>query len=277
MKQNSGKIIYTCLDGALLDEKDCSFQESLPALRAARERGFHVVFCSTKTRAEIEHVCDAMEMKAPFIAEGGGAIHIPEEYFPFEIDGSSRYHGYAVIEFGESYWKVVEKMRAIRSNSHDLSVVGFSDLTIKDVALEYNMTYANAKRAKDRAHSELFRFRNATKEACREFLQKVTHAGLRYSNGSRLYRLHGAFDTGKAIRALNLLFRRTFDSITTVGIGHSPNDSSMLGNAEHPMIVKQPSGTYHPELAAQFPRAQLTDGTGPQGLAEAVMQLVNSG
>jgi uncharacterized membrane protein YphA (DoxX/SURF4 family) len=56
MKQNEKTIIYTDLDGTFLDEKNYSYLESLPALRVAQESGVPVIFCSSMTRAEIEHL-----------------------------------------------------------------------------------------------------------------------------------------------------------------------------------------------------------------------------
>jgi predicted mannosyl-3-phosphoglycerate phosphatase (HAD superfamily) len=86
MRQNGKKIIYTNLDGTFLNEKNYSFLESLPALRAAQARDIPVIFCSSKTRAEIEHLRRAAEVNDPFIVENGGADYVPEGYFPFTID-----------------------------------------------------------------------------------------------------------------------------------------------------------------------------------------------
>jgi mannosyl-3-phosphoglycerate phosphatase len=47
------KIIYTDLDGTFLDHRTYSCAESLPALRAATAQGTPIVFCSSKTRAEV--------------------------------------------------------------------------------------------------------------------------------------------------------------------------------------------------------------------------------
>jgi predicted mannosyl-3-phosphoglycerate phosphatase (HAD superfamily) len=88
MRSNGRTIIDTDLDGTFLDEEDYSFRESLPALRAAEERGIPVVFCSSKTRAEIEHLRKAAKVTDPFIVENGGAIFVPEGYFPITTEES---------------------------------------------------------------------------------------------------------------------------------------------------------------------------------------------
>ena len=275
MNRPDKTIIYSDLDGTFLDARNYSFLEALPALLEARKKEFLIVFCSSKTRSEIEYIRKATGVNDPFIAESGGAIFIPQGYFPFSVKGSTHRSGYEVIEMGGPYWGLVELIRALRSASHNLSVVGFSDLTTGHLALECNLTYDEAKRAKDRAYSEPLRFYNATAEARQDFLQKIRWAGLDYSNGGRYYHIHGAFDKGRAVRALNTLYRKAFGSIKTVGIGDSLNDASMLSSVEKMIIVKNTDDTHHPELVRQFPHAQLTRGIGPRGWADAILQLVN--
>ncbi|MEW6601405.1 MAG: HAD hydrolase family protein, partial [Nitrospirota bacterium] len=48
-------IIFTDLDGTLLDYPGYSFEAARSALDLIRERGIPLVVCSSKTRREIEH------------------------------------------------------------------------------------------------------------------------------------------------------------------------------------------------------------------------------
>jgi mannosyl-3-phosphoglycerate phosphatase len=275
MRQNAKTIIYTDLDGTFLDEKNYSFRESLPALRAAQESGIPVVFCSSKTRAEIEHIRKATEAKDPFIVENGGAIYVPEGYFPFPIEGSASRASYAVIEVGEPYSKLVDLFRMLRTDFPGRGIVGFSDMTVKELAHECAMTLVEAQRAKDRGYSEPFRFTDSAQAAIQGFLQRIIGGGLQFSVGGRYYHLHGNYDKGMSVKFLNEMFFRAHGPITTVGIGDSPNDEPMLSSVELPIIVKRPSGIHDPKLTAQFSGARLTERIGPQGWHDAVMQLLS--
>jgi mannosyl-3-phosphoglycerate phosphatase len=275
MRQNGKTVIYTDLDGTFLDEKSYSFRESLPALWTAQGRGIAVVFCSSKTRAEIEHIRTATEVNDPFIVENGGAIYVPEGYFPFLIEGSAARDGYAVIELGEPYSKLVELFRMFHADFPGLGIVGFSGLTVKEIAQECAMTLVEAQRAKDREYSEPFRFSDSAPEATQRFLQRIRESGRQFSAGGRYYHLHGNSDKGMAVRFLNEMFFRAYGPITTVGLGDSPNDEPMLNNVELPIIVKRPSGMHDPKLTAQFSGARLTERLGPQGWRDAVMQLLS--
>jgi mannosyl-3-phosphoglycerate phosphatase len=275
MRQKGKTIIYTDLDGTFLDEKSYSFRESLPALWAAQGRGIPVVFCSSKTRAEIEHIRKATEANDPFIVENGGAIFVPEGYFPFLIEGSASRDCYSVIEMGQPYSKLVDLFRMFRTDFPGLGIVGFSDLTAKEIAYECAMTLVEARRAKYREYSEPFRFSDCAPETIQGFLQRVIEGGLQFSAGGRYYHLHGNYDKGMSVKLLNEMFFRTYGPITTVGLGDSPNDEPMLNSVELPIIVKRPSGLHDPTLTARLSGARLTERIGPQGWRDAVMQLLS--
>jgi mannosyl-3-phosphoglycerate phosphatase len=273
MKQNGITIIYTDLDGAFLDDKDHTFQESERALRVARAKGFSVIFCSSKTRAETECVRKAAGMNDSFIVENGGAIYAPAGYFPFTVEGGMSRDGYEVIELGESYSRLVALFRLLRAGSSNFDVVGFSDLTVNELALECGLTLDEARRAKAREYTEPFRFSDITPEKIDIFLERIRQSGRQFSDGGRYCHLQGNHDQGRAIEILTRLYQRAYGKVTTVGIGVDPNDAPMLARVAIPIIVKRPSGDHQPELAAQFPQARLTEGVGPAGWSEMVMRL----
>lgn len=276
MRQKGKTIIFTDLDGTFLDEKNCSFRESLPALRVAQERGIPVIFCSSKTRAEIEHLRKATEAHDPFIVENGSAIYAPEGYFPFTVEDSMSRDGYDVIELGESYFRLVYLFRLLRAGSPNFDIVGFSDLTAKELALECGMTLDEAERAKARGYTEPFRFSDITPERIDIFLERIRQSGRQFSAGDRYYYLQGNYDKGRAVEILTRLCQRAYGEVTTIGIGDSPNDAPMLAKVSFPIIVNRPSGAHHPDLVAQFPQARRSKGVGPTGWAETVMRLASA-
>ena len=74
-------IIFSDLDGTLLDSVDYSFAAALPALEAIRTQDVPLILCSSKTRAEIEVYRQRLNNEHPFITENGGGIFIPQDYF----------------------------------------------------------------------------------------------------------------------------------------------------------------------------------------------------
>jgi mannosyl-3-phosphoglycerate phosphatase len=180
-----------------------------------------------------------------------------------------------VIELGESYLRLVDIFRSLRAGSLDFDIVGFSDLTVKELALECGMTLEEAERAKARGYSEPFRFSDISPQKIEIFLERIRQSGRQFSIGGRYCHLEGDYDKGRSVEILTNLYERTYGEVSTIGIGDSPNDAPMLSRVKFPIIVRRPSGGRHPDLVAQFPHAWLTKGIGPRGWAEAVMRLVS--
>jgi len=71
------RLIFTDLDGTLLDAETYSWQEAGEALDLCRRHRVPVILASSKTRAEIEILRDRMMLSDPFISENGGGIFLP--------------------------------------------------------------------------------------------------------------------------------------------------------------------------------------------------------
>jgi predicted mannosyl-3-phosphoglycerate phosphatase (HAD superfamily) len=62
-------VVFTDLDGSLLDHDTYSFENARPALERIREQRIPLVFTTSKTRAEVEALQAAMRIREPFISE----------------------------------------------------------------------------------------------------------------------------------------------------------------------------------------------------------------
>lgn len=80
-QKGSSLLVFTDLDGTLLDHHTYSFEPALPALNALKEKNIPLIICTSKTRAEIEKWRLELRTDHPFISENGGAIFIPKGYF----------------------------------------------------------------------------------------------------------------------------------------------------------------------------------------------------
>lgn len=65
-------VIFTDLDGTLLDKNSYSFAPARPALILLKKKDIPLIFCTSKTRAEIELYRRKIENSDPFISENGG-------------------------------------------------------------------------------------------------------------------------------------------------------------------------------------------------------------
>jgi len=74
-------VIFTDLDGTLLDRKTYSWEEAVQALDSCRRSSVPVILASSKTGAEMEVIRRRLSLSDPYISENGGAVFFPVESF----------------------------------------------------------------------------------------------------------------------------------------------------------------------------------------------------
>jgi mannosyl-3-phosphoglycerate phosphatase len=113
MKPDAGMVVFTDLDGTLLDHETYSYSPALEALDLLERQRIPLILCSSKTRAEIELIQGNLRLRHPFISENGGGVFMPRGYFPFTPEGTRDIEGYKVLESGIPYWQLVETLHRI--------------------------------------------------------------------------------------------------------------------------------------------------------------------
>src|SRR5437867_11570217 len=93
-------ILFTDLDGALLDATTYRHDVTRSALDRLREYAVPLIICTSKTKAEVEPLRREIDNHDPFIVENGGALYIWEGYFKDALAGSTGRDGYRIIELG---------------------------------------------------------------------------------------------------------------------------------------------------------------------------------
>jgi mannosyl-3-phosphoglycerate phosphatase len=266
-------IIYSDLDGTFLDYHTYSFAASLPALRRALDRGASVVFCSSKTRAEIQALQATLSLSSPFISENGGGIFIPEGFFSFELEELPREGSIRLLRLGKPYKELVTALTDVRERL-GVDMRGFSDMTAEEIGQLCGLGLCESLLAKQREFDEPFLLKSNEEGLLDKICEVFAEGGMRVTRGGRLFHLTGENDKGEAIRRLTELFQRDEGNIRTVGIGDSVNDLPMLEEVDHPVLVQKPDGSYDETVLSRLPDATRAKGAGPVGWASEVMNLI---
>jgi mannosyl-3-phosphoglycerate phosphatase len=264
-------LIFTDLDGTLLDHDTYSFEPALPALKALKEKNIPLIICTSKTRAEIEKWRLELHNDHPFIAENGGAIYIPKGYFPHTFCFEREKNNYLAIELGTPYAQLRDILNRIR-NSLQLELKGFGDLSPEEVARLCGFSPEDAKLAKKREYDEPFLLEEES--AINKIQKMASLSNLQVTRGGRFFHLMGENDKGEALRLLTDMYRKKTEHIETLALGDSLSDLPMLRAADHPVLVQKPEGSYDPEV--KLPNLYLAPGIGPAGWNESVLKLLNS-
>lgn len=267
-------LIFSDLDGSLLDATTYSHEDATDALAAIQQRGATLILVSSKTRAEMEPLRRGLGNRHSFIVENGGAVYVPNGTFPFPLEQAIPRGAYKILQLGTPYAHLRTALNEIRQELGD-GLRGFGDLTLEEVMQLTGMSAADTRLAMQREYDEPFVI-DGEGIAWQDLRAATDRRGLRCTRGGRFYHLMGANDKGIASRRLiewyGRLVRNEGQTLVTVGLGDSLNDLPMLEVVDYPILVRKPNGSYDPEV--QLPRLIHAHGVGPVGWNRSLIELL---
>jgi len=201
------KIVFSDLDGVLLDPQTYSCDPAEPGLRALDELGHPLILCSSKTRAELEYWRGRLSNREPFIVENGGAIYIPRGYFPFRIEDARIYEAsgeYEVIEFGGPYRELVDTLRRASAVA-ECPTIGFHQMSVAEICIRTMLPVRHAEMARRRQYDEPFAILGS---GVRRLLSTIRLFGKDWTREDRFYHITAGHDRQTAIGRLTELFAR---------------------------------------------------------------------
>lgn len=270
-------VVFTDLDGTLLDADTYSWAAATPALEALRASGIPLILVSSKTRAEIEPLRRRLQHRDPFIVENGAAVFVPQGLFAFPLERVRTKSPYDVIELGLPYYMLRDVLKQIE-DAVETRLDGFGDLSVDDIMQLTGLSRTDATLAKMREYDEPYLLEGPSaliEEVCRQIVMR----GLRWTKGGRLYHLTGDNDKGEAAELLLRSYRRQqqlgyqTNRVESIGIGDSINDAPLLAVVDHPILVQKPDGSFDPDV--HLPQLIRAPGIGPVGWNAAILALLD--
>jgi mannosyl-3-phosphoglycerate phosphatase len=275
MKTRPQPLVFADLDGTLLHARSDVLERAREKFALLEQRHIPLVLCSRGTQVEIERIRTRLGVFHPFIAEDGGAVFVPEAYFPCIVSGSSRRMAYRVLEFGRPYTEVTQILHRVAAGL-GIHIVGFSDMSVLDVAEACGLLMLDARLAKLREYSEPFRIVDGNGASRDRLVQALRHAGLRCVKGERFDCVTGVLERSAGVAALRELYRRTYGDILTVGLADNLDDRTLLRSVDVPVVVlSRDAGSAVQRLLRELPNARLTSEGDPAGWARALAGILD--
>lgn len=263
-------LVFSDLDGSLLDHYTYSFQEALPVVNLLEQLNIPLVLASSKTRAEIIALRTALGNRHPFIVENGAAVFIPQHYFPKQPADTEVRGEYWVHEMAPPRTSWLTKLGAMKeefgsqfSSFHSAGVAGIMEMT--------GLSESQARKANDRDYSEPVKWLGDPQGESK-FIQRLRDSGATVARGGRFISVSGRCDKGQALTWLRARYQETSSSHTVedLAIGDSDNDLPMLEAAGTALMIRSPSHDF-PSLS-KISRVIHSHNIGPAGWAEGVSQ-----
>ncbi|NIB39968.1 HAD-IIB family hydrolase [Pseudomaricurvus alkylphenolicus] len=261
-------MVFTDLDGTLLDHHSYSYEPALPMLERLQAAGVPVVFCTSKTRAEVEHLRKHIGNHSPFIVENGAAVFIPAEQLSATPQGARLVNDYWVRDFcpPRQHWlTLIEEVKPQFGGLFE----HFAAMGDARVAELTGLNLVEAGRARAREYGEPLRWLG-TDEELTAFSEWFGSRGARVLRGGRFVHLAGESDKGQALRWLTEQWRQREPDMPVVSIaaGDSHNDVAMLEAADYAVVVRSP--VQEPPVLRGAGNSVVSHKCGPEGWSEGV-------
>lgn len=245
-------LIFTDLDGTLLDHDTYSHAPADTVLQRLAKAGIPVILASSKTAAEMGPLRAELGLAAhPMICENGAGLIEPD-------DGQS---------VTPTDYIALRKVLA----TLDAPFRGFGDMAVAEVIDLTGLSEEAAHRAMTRAFSEPGIWHGTDKQK-ETFLKDLRDHGISAREGGRFLTL--SFGATKADRMTDIAAR--YGTPPLLALGDAPNDIEMLSTADHGAIIANPHRAplpAHPlEATGRITRSTLP---GPAGWAERVTTILS--
>ncbi len=267
-------IIFTDLDGTLLDHSTYSTNAAKPMLAALEHENIPVVATTSKTSYEVVELYQKLGLSTPFIIENGAAVYIPKNYFKWQPKETKAVGNYWVKSFADDRQSYIDKLHLL-ADKYAGCYRSFSEFSAEQLADITGLTVPAAKLANLRQFSEPVQWLSDEKTKT-NFIKDLQALDVHVLQGGRFIHLSGQCDKGKALSWLASEYQNQLNlsSITTIALGDSGNDIAMLEAADIAVLIKSPVHSY-PKLSEAASFIYQTKGLGPVGWTESLSFILN--
>jgi mannosyl-3-phosphoglycerate phosphatase len=258
-------VIFTDLDGTLLDHYTYSWQAAVPALERLRQYHCPVILNSSKTRPEIQALRTKLNNADPFIVENGSAVCIPENYFATQAQDLT------IKRFGPNRDDILKILDGLRKG-YGYAFKSFHDMSINELVDITGLDEVSARMAKQRDASEPLIWRD-TDARLHAFVSRLSSTGLAVIKGGRFYHVMGSVSKADSIEWLMNAYRAEYPQydFLSVGLGDSFNDIPMLEAVDIPVLVK---GMHGNDIVVKRDNLIRTQEPGPAGWNHAILDII---
>ena len=263
-------IIFTDLDGTLLNHRDYNTDAVDTLLQELQYSGVPVVFNTSKTFSEVVALQQALNITQPFIVENGSAVYIPKNYFNLRPIGCSEYQGYWCYSFAapiSNLWTDLKRLKKDYGDQYSL----FSELTSEQVMKMTGLNQLQATQAQTRQYSDPL-YWHGDEQQLNEFINAISVYGYEVKVGGRFVHIGKNTDKSMAQQWLVQQFNTQFTkALSIIALGDSENDKQMLEEADIAIIITNPESKKPVKLT--YNKARYSQLPAPLGWVEEITAL----
>ena len=221
-------IIFTDLDGTLLNEENFSFKQIITFIKnLLKLDNFFIFFISSKTKEEMINLRKKMNINVPLIYENGAGIY--DLKFCNLIKEPLKKNIVLAKKKIKEIKKKTNLFRGIKSNIRFLD-----SMDLKEVKMILGLPTDEIQFAIDRKFSRLFLFDGVESNLKNQALEH----GLSINKGGRVYSISDNFTKADAFKFVKNKIKKNYPHSNFIGLGDSENDKKLLEAVDFACIIK---------------------------------------
>ena len=220
-------LIFTDLDGSLLNRDTFKFDEIKDYLKQLISKGIFIIPNTSKTEKEILEFNHELGSNLPFISENGAAINgldILNKELPKELILSREKDNLLNI------------FKNIAPSSLQKKCKWISEMNKSNQSLIFGLKEENLKMALDRKYTIPLIFEGNKKEK-KDLSNIIKKEGLYLQEGGRVTNLTDRVNKAKALQVFVRFFKKNNKNIKIIAVGDNHNDLDMLKVSDFPCLV----------------------------------------
>ena len=227
MKKIYKILIFTDLDGSLLDRDTFKFDEIKDYIRQLISKGIFIIPNTSKTEEEILEFNSDLGSSLPFISENGSSINglnLLNKDLPQEL----------ILSREKEI--LLEIFKKTVSPNLQNKCKWLSEMDTRNQSLILGLEHKKLKMALDRKFTLPFIF-NGNKNQKKELSKIIKNKGLFLQEGGRVIHLTDRVNKAKALKVFVRFYKKNNKNVKTIAVGDNYNDLDMLKTSDFPCLV----------------------------------------
>ena len=227
MKKVFKVLIFTDLDGSLLNRDTFKFDEIKEYLMELISKNIFIIPNSSKTEKEILVFNYELGSNLPYISENGAAIN------GLDLLNSDLPKELILSKEKDDILKIFKNIVPLNLQN---KCKWLSEMDEKNQSLILGLKYQKLKSALDRKFTIPFIF-NGSKNEKKELAKIIKNKSLYLQEGGRVIHLTDKINKAKALQVFVRFFKKNNKNVKTIAVGDNYNDLEMLKTSDFPCLV----------------------------------------
>lgn len=277
MRAQEFPIVFTDLDGTLLDHHTYKFDAACEALADVKARSIPIILNTSKTIEESIALSSKLNICHPVIVENGSAIILPAGYSSdISIQQNANWHDEpTTLTLGATR----EAIRSVLTQADErLSIKdcyeSFSSMGDEEIMRATDLAIEDARQANNRQYSEPLIWHGNDAQMA-SFSAFLLDKGYQIIRGGRFHHVIGNSNKRTAMEHLVSMYRngaKNSTKLIVIALGDGANDLSMLSGADIAVLVRNDT---QPTFDFEHPNLMRTTQYGPAGWQEAMQDILS--